>query len=56
MRKLRYCKRCNEIFEALGKYSRICDSCRLNKTIGGWNLGNEKIKSTILSKKAVNND
>lgn len=44
MKKLRYCKRCGKVFTALGKFSRICDDCYLNK--GGWHRDkiNKKLK------------
>lgn len=28
--RVRYCKRCNELFSATSKYSRICNRCNLN--------------------------
>lgn len=40
MRKLRYCKRCSEVFEGRGKCSRICDNCRKSNT--GWHYHIEK--------------
>jgi len=40
VRKLRYCKRCGDVFEAIGKCSRICNKC--SKSNGGWHQASQK--------------
>jgi len=37
VRKLKYCKRCGEVFESSSKFGKICDKCiSPNKNMGGW--------------------
>ena len=40
MKRLRYCRRCGNVFETQAKFGRICDKCRLNS--GGWYQASQK--------------